>query len=118
MFGGFISSIYPISLAQVFDYLESDRYVAASSGLLVVYSLGAMLGPLLAGPAMSLFGYSSLFFMSLVAASGLTIFTLLRMSRRESLPNEEQEVVVPVMPEAATVYTDLDPRVEEEDIEE
>lgn len=118
VFGGFISSIYPISLAQVFDYLESDRYVAASSGLLVVYSLGAMLGPLLTGPAMSLFGYSSLFLLSFFVACGLTAFTLLRMRRRESLPNEEQEVVVPVMPEAATVYTDLDPRVDEEELDE
>ena len=46
-FGGAISSVYPLCVAQTYDCLERRYYVAASSRLLMVCSTGATINPLL-----------------------------------------------------------------------
>jgi MFS family permease len=46
LFGGAISSVYPICVAQTFDRLERKHYVAAAGRLLLFYAVGATAGPL------------------------------------------------------------------------
>lgn len=111
VFGGAISSIYPICVAECFDRLDRKHYVSASGRLLMVYSLGAMIGPVLAASVMTVLGPSSFFvFESTVAVTFAAIVTHSAW-RRPPLPAEEQEVFVAV-PDVTPVAAALDPRAE------
>ncbi len=116
LFGGFMATIYPISLAHAFDYVESDRTVAASAGMLLAWAIGATCGPLLASWFMGQLGPSALFLFLVVVAALLAGFVRYRMSQRPALPSEEQGPFVPLGQTApgqtTVVAVQLDPRAE------
>lgn len=60
LFGGVAFSIYPISVAHLLDRLEPEALLSGCSGLLLAYGAGAMIGPVLAGWAMSRLGPGAL----------------------------------------------------------
>jgi MFS family permease len=111
LFGGAASTVYPIAVAHTFDYVDRDRMVAASSGLLLAWAAGATIGPLLASPVMRFAGDNALFLFLAAVALALAAFTRYRMSRRTALPASEQALFVPV-PATAGVSGELDPRAE------
>lgn len=110
VYGGCIANVYPIAVAQTFDHVKPGKYVAASSGLLVSFSLGAILGPSLASVAMVAAGPAG--FPAFVAAVALvfTAYTLFRIARRAPLPSDEQ-VAVSGDGAVPPVGPGLDPRV-------
>ncbi len=59
--GALMLPIYALCLAHVNDSAPTDRFVQVSSGLLLIYSAGAALGPLAAAPLMDRFGPGGLF---------------------------------------------------------
>ncbi|GMG85255.1 MFS transporter [Paralimibaculum aggregatum] len=59
--GALMIPIYPICIAHVNDYTPKARMVQVSSGLLLVYSVGATLGAPAAAPLMTAFGPGALF---------------------------------------------------------
>lgn len=114
LLGGAISNIYPICMAQAFDYLDRDRYVAGASRLLMAFSAGAIGGPLICSVAMTWFGPHAFFgYLGLVAAS-LIGFVLYRMARRKPLPLDEQQEFI-ALPRMSPVGAALDPRSEPAD---
>lgn len=112
-FGGAISSVYPLCVAQTFDRLERKYYVAASGCLLMVYSIGATIGPLLASTLMSIYGPYSFFLFESTVAIAYAIFVLFRVRVRPCLPADEREKFVP-LPDISPVAMTLDPRTEPE----
>jgi len=115
--GGAMTTIYPICVAQAFDYLPRSRYVAASSGLMLAYALGATAGPVTSAFAMGALGPVALFgFIGTVAAL-FAAFVVYRMAARRPLPAAEQEPVVS-MPRMSPVCAELDPRALELELEE
>lgn len=110
-FGGAMSSVYPLCVAQTFDRLEREYYIAASGRLLMVYSIGATIGPLLAAMLMSVYGPSSFF----VFESGVTIlyavFVLTQVARRPSVSTDQQEPYM-LLPDVTPIAMALDPRTE------
>ena len=60
-YGGVAFSVYPLSVAFVNDRLAREHALASSSGLLLVYGVGAAIGPALAGSGMEIFGPHALF---------------------------------------------------------
>jgi MFS family permease len=109
LLGGAISNVYPLSIAQAFDYLERERYVAGASRMLMAFSVGAVAGPLLSSVAMSWLGPHAFFGYIGAIAGLLTAFVLYRMGRRKPLPVEEQGdfVALPRMsPVAAQLHPD------------
>lgn len=109
--GATMTAVYPISVAQAFDYLPRDRYVAASSGLLLAYSAGATAGPVASAGAMGMLGPSGFFaFIGAVGAVSAA-FVLYRMQARAPLPAGQQEAFVAV-PRMSPVVGELDPRAE------
>lgn len=113
-FGGAISSVYPLCVAQTFDRLEKRFYVAASGRLLMVYSIGATIGPLLASLLMSLFGPTSFFLFESGVAVFYALFVLTTVRSKGALPKEGREKFVP-LPDISPVAVTLDPRTPEEE---
>jgi MFS family permease len=90
--------------------VERERMVAASSGLLLAWAIGATIGPVIASQAMGAFGPASLFLYLAAIGALLAAFARYRMSRRTALPPEEQAAFVPMPVTAADVKGQLDPR--------
>ena len=111
LLGGAISNVYPLSIAQAFDYLDRDRYVAGASRMLMAFSVGAVAGPLICSPAMTWLGPHAFFGYIGAVAAALTAFVLYRMGRRKALPVEEQRDFV-AMPRMSPVGAEMHPAAE------
>lgn len=90
LYGGVMFSIYSLAVAHANDHLASADVLGATRGLLLVYGVGAIGGPLVAGPGMDLVGPVALPGISAVALLLLALFGLYRMSRRPAPPLEAQ----------------------------
>lgn len=112
-FGGAMSSIYPLCVAQTFDRIERKYYIAAAGRLLMVYSAGAAAGPLLAALFMSVYGPSSFFLFESGVAILYAVFVLLRTLRQPCVPLEQREKYV-ALPDVTPVAMALDPRTDPE----
>jgi MFS family permease len=110
-FGGAMGSVYPLCVAQTFDRLERKYYVAASGRLLMVYSIGATVGPLLASALMSIYGPVSFFLFESTVAVLYAVFVFVRASRRPSLPADKRQKYVP-LPDVTPIAMGLDPRTD------
>lgn len=106
---GSMTTVYPISVAQAFDYLPRSKYVAASGSLLLAYSVGATAGPILVSLAVGAFGPAAFFGFIGIGAASVGGFAVHRMLVRRPLPPEEQEPIVPV-PRMSPVVAAMDPR--------
>jgi len=111
LFGGTMSTIYPIAVSHAFDYVSRDRMVAASSGLLLAWAVGSTIGPFATSLLMNWFGSPMLFLFLAVMTAMLAVFARYRMSRRAALPASEQATFVPLTP-TGDVAGSLDPRQE------
>lgn len=74
--------LYSIAVAHTNDYAEPGEYVMVSSGLLLMYGIGAIVGPFLAGAAMTLFSKSSLYLYTTAIHVLIFIYVLARIPRR------------------------------------
>ncbi len=111
LLGGAMTSLYPLSLSQAFDYLPRDRYVAASSGLVLAYGIGATIGPIICAVAVGTIGPYAFFAHIGVISAGFAGFVFYRMRARAPLPREQQESFV-ALPRMSPVCAELDPRAE------
>lgn len=108
LLGGFIFSVYPLCVAHTNDFLTPDDAVAASSGLLLAFGVGAMIGPGFASIWMDFGGPYALFLYLGAWSAGLVAFVLYRMRQRATVQPEEKTVFVSI---AATTPAalELDP---------
>jgi MFS family permease len=109
LYGGAATAVYPISVAHAYDYVERDRLVAASSGLLLSYAIGATAGPLIASALMQATQPIALFAFIGLVTGAFGMFVLYRQRRRAALPSAEQATFVP-LPTTTPVVGELDPR--------
>lgn len=115
---GVFSCLYPMSISETFDRVPSSKIAAAMGGLLSIYALGSILGPLASSIAMQRLGHDALFGFLAVSQVLLLGFILYRMRARQALPIQEQESFVIQQPSVATAFYELDPRLHLEDEEE
>ncbi len=94
-FGAAIFAMYPVIVAHANDHAAPGTYIQISGGLLMVYGLGAIVGPLIAGFAMSFGGPSGLFGTTVVAHLAIIVFALLRMRRRAEVAAAQKTAFVP-----------------------
>src|SRR3546814_7469532 len=59
LFGLFTLPIYSITVAHMNDYIEPGGYVEAASGMLLVYAMGAVVGPMVSSIFMQYSGRSA-----------------------------------------------------------
>lgn len=107
-FGGLAYALYPLCVAHTNDRLATEQRVAASGGLVMVYSAGSLAGPLLGSAAMSAIGPGGLFaFIALCALSTLA-FAVWRQLASAPVPGEEQQRWL-ILPRTSPVAAQLDP---------
>jgi len=112
LFGGFASAVYPLSVSHTCDQVKKDDVVSATSGLLLTYGSGAVIGPLLAPIAMYLLGPSGLFIYFMVILGALLLFCTLRLSFQTPTP-EEEKLTHTNIPRTSPIASEMDPRIEE-----
>jgi MFS family permease len=86
VFGAAIFSMYPIIVAHANDHAPPGTSIQVSGGLLMVYGLGSIIGPLVAGFAMAELGPRGLFLTTIVAHVVMILFTIWRISIRSAVP--------------------------------
>jgi MFS family permease len=109
LWGGFGLSIYAICIAHANDFVERSEVVRLSSGLLLAWAAGSVIGPTLATLLMDALGAAMLFYYAAVISAGLTGFVLWRMTRRAARPASEREPFVG-LPPTSPALAELDPR--------
>lgn len=110
------SPLYALGIGQTSDYVPREQFVAASSGLLFVWGLGASIGPAIAGVVMKLIGDQSLFLFVGGGYGLIGLYAFYRVARRKAKTPEEQTNFVPVPPaQGAYAAPELDPRGEHAD---
>jgi MFS family permease len=103
--------IYTLCVAHANDLVHKKRAVEVSSGLLLTFSIGAVIGPLVAGYLMSIAGHGALFLHSALAHSLIAVVMVVRVKLRPKLPAERKENFI-VVPKTTPAVFELDPRAE------
>jgi MFS family permease len=114
LFGGLTLPMYSLNLAYINDHLQPEQMVAASGTMVLVSGLGAVLGPVVSGGAMSSMGPTGMFVVLAIIHTILGLFALYRMRRTPSVPIDEQgpSVYVPrTSAVAAAAVFETDPEV-------
>ena len=83
-FGGCAESLYAVGVAHANDRAESVDYVALSSTLLFVWSLGGAIGPAVGSLVMELTRPNAFFVYSVVLTLTFTSFAIWRLKRRRA----------------------------------
>jgi MFS family permease len=103
IWGFFAFPMYAIAVAHANDYTEPSDYVMVSSGLLLMYGAGAIIGPFAASAAMALSGPSGLYILTGFVHVLLVVYALLRVVKRSSSPAEDHIAFSDALATAHTV---------------
>ena len=106
--------VYTLCVAHANDLVHRKRAVEVSSGLLMTFSIGAVIGPLLASFIMSTAGHGALFLHSAAAHILIAVAMIVRVQLRPKLPAQRSEGFVAVPRTTPSVF-ELDPRAESAD---
>ncbi len=91
LMGGASNPLYSLLIAYMNDYLETEDMAAASGGLLFVNGLGAIVGPILTGWAMSQMGAPGFWVYLIVVMTILAGYVTFRMTQRASVYASEDD---------------------------
>ena len=61
LYAGFALPMFTLNLAYVNDFIQKEKFVAAGSGLQVIFGIGAMGGPILCSIFMNYYGVNGFF---------------------------------------------------------
>jgi len=88
--GIFSLSLYSICIAQANDHTQKGDFVVVSGGLLVTFSIGAVIGPLINSTLMLFVGSYVIFIYAAVVHSTLGLFVLVSIAKFSPIPPEER----------------------------
>lgn len=113
LFGGLSFALYPLCVAHTNDHLAADQRIAATGGLVLLYSVGAAAGPMAGATAVTLLGAPGLFLFIALCAGGTLGFGLWRQARTQPVPMADQQAYQ-ALPRTTPMAATLDPRAEDE----
>lgn len=90
IYGFFAFPLYTLCVAHVNDFVGGEKFVEASGGLLFVWGVGAILGPLLGAGATLLVGNSGVFYATALSSLLLAGYAAYRLTQRPSPPVEDR----------------------------
>jgi len=94
--GGLNTSIYSVGLAYMNDHIKPEQSVSASTSLILLNSIGAMLGPLVIGFMMDFVSLSTFFFSFSTLLFSLFVFGLYRARYGNKVVVADQGEFIPV----------------------
>lgn len=109
-FGGLSFALYPLCVAYVNDRLLASERVTASGQLVLLYSSGAVLGPLGAAAMTTFVGAGGVFVFVALCAASLLAFGLWRLAKSDPVPGTAQQDFH-ILPRTTPVAALLDPAV-------
>ena len=111
-YGALAYTLYSIAVAHANDHASSEDFVKVSSGLLMLYGFGTMIGPVVGAFLMARMRPESLFLATAGAHFLLGGYALLRVRRRAPVPIGEREAfnVLPAERALTPQAVLLDPR--------
>ena len=113
VYGGFTFSLYGICVAHTNDHFDADHILEASRSLLLVYGIGAVIGPTIAGLFMQRIGPGSLMLFLTSTLLLLGCFGVYRLYTGRKIPAEAQMEYAPMV-RTSTIALELDPRLDAE----
>ena len=115
LFGVFGLTLYSVVVAHMNDHGQSESFVAISGGMLIVFSVGSIIGPTAASIGVSTFGIASIFVFTAAVHVLFAIFTGYRIASSPALTEEQRGDFVAVpFPQVHPLPTELDPRAADE----
>ncbi len=105
--GGFVNPLYPLLAAHTNDFLEHDQMAAASSGLLFLNGIGAFIGPVVLGFAMTYAGDESFWLYMAALLVAMAGFGVYRATRRASVAVGETGRFAAISPRMTTYTTEM-----------
>jgi len=108
LFGGLSFALYPLCVAHTNDRLSNTQRVGASAGLVLVYSVGAAVGPMAGAASMAMLGTDGLYLFIAACAAATAIFGLWRLAAHPA-PLGELQQSYRVMPHTTPMSVGLDP---------
>jgi MFS family permease len=113
LFGGTAFTTYAIGVAHVNDLLQADQVLEATRSLLLVYGIGAALGPMLAAQFMQSFGTIHLLGFFAANLMLLALYVLYRLFVGRAAVEEEKGEFVPLV-RTSPVVLEMAPQLTEE----
>ncbi|MEQ8656614.1 MAG: MFS transporter [Hyphomicrobiales bacterium] len=81
---------YSIVVAHAYDHAEPNQHVTMASGLLLIFAMGSICGPLIAPVFLEQLGPGGLFLFMAVAQAVLAVYVLVRLRLRDAVPEDER----------------------------
>lgn len=112
LFGALIYSAYPVIVAHASDHAAPGSFIKISGGLLLMYGIGGVIGPLVAGAIMSTLPQQGLFIITLASHLLIVAYGALRITQNLAVREEKKSDFVGMTPgRTPTPETSaLDPR--------
>ena len=106
LLGGFMSTLYPVCVADAHDHMPADRVVAVSGRLVLISGLGSIVGPLIGTSVMARFSIDGLLYFMAAAALLLALVAIARRLARAP-PTRQGRTFEILTPQAAPLAHDL-----------
>jgi len=103
LYGAAAFPLYSLCAAHMNDFVAPDGFVEASSGLLLLFAGGAVVGPIIASTLMDVIGKDGLFAFTALVHLALGVFTIYRMRLRRRPPAEDRAQFADALRIAQTV---------------
>lgn len=113
-YGFFGMTIFGLSIAHSNDHVEPDEYLETNGGLLLLFGVGSVLGPVLGPTLMAVYAPPALFYYVAGVNALLLIYGLYRMTRRPPVPEGDRDDYI-VAPRTTPAIFELDPRVPDDE---
>jgi MFS family permease len=118
LLGACIFPLYGLCVAHTNDFVGVQDFVEASGGMMLIYGMGAVVGPLLAAGLMQTNGVGGLFIFIAAVHVALGLFLAYRMRGRAAIPAKGRPdfVAAPAL-RATPAAVALDPRSHEKSVD-
>ena len=108
LLAGVTLPLFSLNLALVNDYIPKEKFVAAGSGLNIIFGLGAMAGPIMCSVLMHFLGPNGFFVHLLIFLSAIIVFGFYRLGQRE-IENNPESTFTPLPTTITPLGIELDP---------
>ncbi|MBC2773513.1 MFS transporter [Rhizobium sp. AQ_MP] len=107
VFGAFALPLYSLCSAHANDHAAPGQHALVSAGTLFFWSIGAVVGPLIASFLMDAFGPHALFAYTIVVLTFFVAYTLARIRARDAVPTEKRRMRFRSLLRTSTFFSKL-----------